>query len=104
MSVGDKIMSAESGLDIKTGNAMRLKAIPGGTLGSQIEPKMGQGGEHLAKKVARKVFAPNFGGEEGEKGPFKNPPRGEREKGPPGGGVGPLWDPWGRKKGPKGVF
>ena len=32
MKVGDKIMSAESGLDIVTGNCMRLKAIPVGTL------------------------------------------------------------------------
>ncbi len=28
MKVGDKIMSAESGLDIKSGNAMKLKNIP----------------------------------------------------------------------------
>ncbi len=44
MSVGDKIMSAESGLDIVTGNAMKLKAIPVGTLVHNIELNPGQGG------------------------------------------------------------
>ncbi len=44
MQVGDKIMSAESGLDIKTGNAMKLKSIPVGTLVHNIELNIGQGG------------------------------------------------------------
>jgi len=43
--VGDKIMSAEAGLDIKTGNAMKLKSIPVGTLVHNIELNPGQGGK-----------------------------------------------------------
>ncbi len=43
--VGDKIMSAEDGLDIKTGNAMKLKSIPVGTLVHNIELNPGQGGK-----------------------------------------------------------
>lgn len=45
LNVGDKIMSAESGLDIKTGNAMTLKAIPVGTLVHNIELSPGHGGQ-----------------------------------------------------------
>ncbi|KIM07678.1 MAG: 50S ribosomal protein L2 [Sulfurovum sp. FS06-10] len=45
LNVGDKIMSAESGLDIKTGNAMKLKAIPVGTLVHNIELSPGHGGQ-----------------------------------------------------------
>ena len=45
LSVGDKIMSAESGLDIKTGNAMKLKSIPVGTLVHNIELNPGRGGQ-----------------------------------------------------------
>ncbi len=48
LSVGDKVMSAETGLDIKTGNAMKLKSIPVGTLVHNIELNPGQGG-----KIAR---------------------------------------------------
>ncbi|MFT7880172.1 MAG: 50S ribosomal protein L2 [Sulfurimonas sp.] len=44
LKVGDKIMSAEAGLDIKTGNAMKLKAIPVGTLVHNIELNPAQGG------------------------------------------------------------
>ena len=44
LNVGDKIMAAEAGLDIKTGNAMKLKAIPVGTLVHNIELNPGQGG------------------------------------------------------------
>ena len=43
--VGDKIMSAESGLDIKTGNAMKLMSIPVGTLVHNIEMSPGHGGQ-----------------------------------------------------------
>jgi len=43
--VGDKIMSAEAGLDIKIGNAMKLKSIPVGTLVHNIELNPGQGGK-----------------------------------------------------------
>ena len=44
LTVGDKIMAAEAGLDIKTGNAMKLKSIPVGTLVHNIELNPGQGG------------------------------------------------------------
>jgi len=45
LTVGDKIMSAESGLDIKTGNAMKLMSIPVGTLVHNIEMSPGHGGQ-----------------------------------------------------------
>ncbi len=45
LKVGDKIMSAEAGLDIKTGNAMKLKSIPVGTLVHNIEMSPGHGGQ-----------------------------------------------------------
>ncbi|MGB5505684.1 MAG: 50S ribosomal protein L2 [Sulfurovum sp.] len=45
LNVGDKIMSAESGLDIKTGNAMKLINIPVGTLVHNIEMSPGHGGQ-----------------------------------------------------------
>jgi large subunit ribosomal protein L2 len=45
LNVGDKIISAESGLDIKTGNAMKLKSIPVGTLVHNIEMSPGHGGQ-----------------------------------------------------------
>ena len=45
LNVGDKIMSAESGLDIKTGNAMKLMNIPVGTLVHNIEMSPGRGGQ-----------------------------------------------------------
>lgn len=45
LKVGDKVMSAESGLDIKTGNAMKLSNIPVGTLVHNIELNPGQGGQ-----------------------------------------------------------
>jgi len=45
LKVGDKIMSAEAGLDIQTGNAMKLKSIPVGTLVHNIELNPGQGGK-----------------------------------------------------------
>ncbi|UPT77452.1 50S ribosomal protein L2 [Sulfurovum sp. XGS-02] len=45
LNVGDKIMSAESGLDIKTGNAMKLINIPVGTLVHNIELNPGHGGQ-----------------------------------------------------------
>ncbi|HEO98519.1 MAG: 50S ribosomal protein L2 [Campylobacterales bacterium] len=44
LMVGDKVMAAESGLDIKTGNAMKLKSIPVGTIVHNIEINPGQGG------------------------------------------------------------
>jgi len=45
LEVGDVIQAAESGLDIKTGNAMKLKNIPVGTLVHNIELKPGKGGQ-----------------------------------------------------------
>ena len=45
LKVGDKIMAAESGLDVKPGNAMKLKNIPVGTLVHNIEMNPGQGGK-----------------------------------------------------------
>jgi len=45
LQVGDKIMAAEAGLDIKTGNAMKLKNIPVGTLVHNIELHPGEGGK-----------------------------------------------------------
>jgi len=48
LNVGDKVMAAEAGLDIKPGNAMKLKNIPVGTLVHNIEMNPGQGG-----KIAR---------------------------------------------------
>lgn len=45
LHVGDKIMSADSGLDIKIGNAMKLKNIPVGTLVHNIEMSPGHGGQ-----------------------------------------------------------
>jgi len=45
LEVGTKIMSAESGLDIKTGNTMTLMAIPVGTLVHNIEMSPGHGGQ-----------------------------------------------------------
>ncbi|HSR74021.1 MAG TPA: 50S ribosomal protein L2 [Sulfurovum sp.] len=45
LNVGDKVMSAESGLDIKTGNTMKLMNIPVGTLVHNIELNPGHGGQ-----------------------------------------------------------
>jgi len=45
LNVGDKIMSAESGLDIKAGNTMKLMSIPVGTLVHNIEMSPGHGGQ-----------------------------------------------------------
>jgi large subunit ribosomal protein L2 len=45
LTVGDKVESAESGLDIVTGNAMKLRSIPVGTIIHNIEMKPGKGGQ-----------------------------------------------------------
>jgi len=45
LQVGDKVESAEAGLDVKPGNAMKLKNIPVGTLVHNIELKVGKGGQ-----------------------------------------------------------
>lgn len=45
LKVGDKIQAAEGGLDIKPGNAMKLKNIPVGTILHNIELKPGKGAQ-----------------------------------------------------------
>jgi len=45
LKVGDTLLAAEAGLDIKPGNAMKLKNIPVGTLVHNIEMNPGQGGK-----------------------------------------------------------
>lgn len=45
LQVGDKVQAAEGGLDIKPGNAMKLKNIPVGTILHNIELKPGKGGQ-----------------------------------------------------------
>jgi large subunit ribosomal protein L2 len=45
LNVGDKIESAEAGLDVKAGNAMKLMNIPVGTIVHNIELKPGKGGQ-----------------------------------------------------------
>jgi large subunit ribosomal protein L2 len=45
LNVGDKVQSAEAGLDIKPGNAMKLKNIPVGTILHNVELKPGKGGQ-----------------------------------------------------------
>jgi len=45
LNVGDKIQSSADGLDIKAGNAMKLKNIPVGTLIHNVEMKPGKGGQ-----------------------------------------------------------
>jgi large subunit ribosomal protein L2 len=45
LKVGDTVMAAEAGLDIKPGNAMKLKNIPVGTVVHNVEMKPGKGGQ-----------------------------------------------------------
>ncbi|OHD97158.1 MAG: 50S ribosomal protein L2 [Sulfurimonas sp. RIFCSPLOWO2_12_FULL_36_74] len=45
LNVGDAVISAESGIDIKPGNAMKLMNIPVGTSVHNIELKVGKGGQ-----------------------------------------------------------
>ncbi|MCX6077742.1 MAG: 50S ribosomal protein L2 [Campylobacterales bacterium] len=45
LNVGDVISSAETGLDVKPGNAMKLMNIPVGTVVHNIELKVGKGGQ-----------------------------------------------------------
>jgi len=45
LNVGDAVISAESGVDIKPGNAMKLMNIPVGTSVHNIELKVGKGGQ-----------------------------------------------------------
>jgi large subunit ribosomal protein L2 len=45
LNVGDVVEAAEAGLDIKPGNALKLKAIPVGTMVHNVELKPGKGGQ-----------------------------------------------------------
>ena len=45
LNVGDVIAAAEGGLDIKPGNAMKMKSIPVGTILHNIELKPGKGAQ-----------------------------------------------------------
>jgi large subunit ribosomal protein L2 len=45
LNVGDAVISDESGIDIKPGNAMKLMNIPVGTSVHNIELKVGKGGQ-----------------------------------------------------------
>ena len=45
LNVGDVVQSSDTGLDIKPGNAMKIKNIPVGTLIHNIEMKPGKGGQ-----------------------------------------------------------
>ncbi len=45
LKVGDRVISAEEGLDIKVGYAMKLKGIPVGTIVHNIEMHPGAGGQ-----------------------------------------------------------
>ncbi|WP_345969996.1 MULTISPECIES: 50S ribosomal protein L2 [Sulfurimonas] len=45
LSVGDTVAAAVEGLDIKPGNAMKLKSIPVGTTVHNVELKPGKGGQ-----------------------------------------------------------
>lgn len=45
LKVGDVVASAETGLDIKPGNAMKLKNVPVGTIVHNIELKPGKGAQ-----------------------------------------------------------
>ena len=45
LKVGDVVASAEAGLDIKPGNAMKLKNVPVGTIVHNIELKPGKGAQ-----------------------------------------------------------
>jgi len=45
LKVGDTVMAAEAGLDIKPGNAMKLKNIPVGTIVHNIEMHPGHGAQ-----------------------------------------------------------
>ncbi len=45
VTVGDKVMAAASGLDIKPGNAMKMKNIPVGTIIHNVEMKPGKGAQ-----------------------------------------------------------
>ncbi len=45
LGVGDKVVSGESDVDVKPGNAMPLRAVPVGTIVHNVELKPGKGGQ-----------------------------------------------------------
>ena len=47
LKVGDAVQAAEGGLDIKPGNAMKLKNFPIGTVVHNVELKPGKGGQMI---------------------------------------------------------
>ena len=61
LNVGDVISAAEAGLDIKPGNAMKLKSIPVGTIVHNIELKPGKGAQ-MARSAGG--YAQSMGKEE----------------------------------------
>ncbi len=52
--VGDKVLSAESGIDIVNGNALKIKSIPIGTIVHNVEMHPGHGGQ-IAKSAGGSV-------------------------------------------------
>jgi len=45
LKVGDEVIASEGGVDVKPGNAMKMKNIPVGTIIHNIEMKPGKGGQ-----------------------------------------------------------
>ncbi len=54
LNVGDKVLSADEGIDIKIGFSMKLKAIPVGTIIHNVELHPGAGGQ-LARSAGASV-------------------------------------------------
>jgi large subunit ribosomal protein L2 len=52
--VGDKVIAAESGIDIVNGNALKIKSIPIGTIVHNVEMHPGHGGQ-IAKSAGSSV-------------------------------------------------
>jgi len=54
LTVGDKVLAAESGIDIVNGNALKIKSIPIGTIVHNVEMHPGHGGQ-IAKSAGSSV-------------------------------------------------
>lgn len=54
LKVGDKVLAAESGIDIVNGNALKIKSIPIGTIVHNVEMHPGHGGQ-IAKSAGSSV-------------------------------------------------
>ena len=54
LKVGDKVLSAEDGIDIVNGNALKIKSIPIGTIVHNVEMHPGHGGQ-IAKSAGSSV-------------------------------------------------